>query len=461
MIFLWSDYFVYLLLAMMIIYIIKVRMNPFLLLQWKRLFSKPVNLFSAMILFCYIFIGVIDSIHWKETDIDNRMSTSGIISLLDKILSPLTATTERSYSVPFSIYGFSKESSTTREGKLIRGNPRLDHAGTHLTKPEDKEQDITHRLTYASFASLILWATLSVILLLFAAVRAQLPWEAFVGGIIRGQRTFPWRTFLLTMFFIVFSIVFVNTFMPYYHILGTNQVGEDVLYQSLKSIRTGLIIGTLTTIVTLPFAIFLGVMAGYFRGWIDDVIQYVYTTLSAIPGVLLIVAAVLVMQMVMDSHPNWFETTVQRADVRLLILCLILGITSWTSLCRLLRAEALKLSQMDYVQAAYGLGVSHFKILINHLIPNVMHIILITVALDFSGLVLAEAVLSYVGVGVDPTTYSWGMMINSARLELARVPVVWWSLAAAFVFMSLLVLTANIFSDAVRDMFDPHHKGML
>ena len=89
-----------------------------------------------------------------------------------------------------------------------------------------------------------------------------------------------------------------------------------------------------------------------------------------------------------------------------------------------------------------------------------MHIILITVVLDFSGLVLAEAVLSYVGVGVDPTTYSWGMMINSARMELARVPIVWWSLTAAFIFMFMLVLSANIISDAVRDMFDPHdYKG--
>jgi peptide/nickel transport system permease protein len=213
--------------------------------------------------------------------------------------------------------------------------------------------------------------------------------------------------------------------------------------------------------VTLPFAIFLGVLAGYFRGWVDDVIQYVYTTLSAIPGVLLIVAAVLAMQIIMDNHPDWFNTLEQRADIRLLLLCFILGITSWTSLCRLLRAETLKLNQMDYIQAAHGLGVSHVKIITKHLVPNMMHIILITVVLDFSGLVLSEAVLSYVGAGGDPTTYSWGMMINSARLELARVPVVWWSLAAAFVFMSILVLAANVFSDAVRDMFDPHHKGIL
>ncbi len=87
--------------------------------------------------------------------------------------------------------------------------------------------------------------------------------------------------------------------------------------------------------------------------------------------------------------------------------------------------------------------------------PNFMHIVLITVALDFSGLVLAEAVLSYINIGVDPTMESWGNMINSARLELAREPMVWWSLLAAFVFMFVLVLAANIFADAVRDAFDP------
>jgi peptide/nickel transport system permease protein len=141
--------------------------------------------------------------------------------------------------------------------------------------------------------------------------------------------------------------------------------------------------------------------------------------------------------------------------MRLLFLCLILGVTSWTGLCRLLRGEALKLREVEYVQAAVAFGVTPLRVMSRHLLPNVMHIVLISVVLDFSGLVLAEAVLSYVGVGVDPSTDSWGNMINGARLEMAREPVVWWSLAAAFVFMFALVLAANLFSDAVRDAFDP------
>jgi peptide/nickel transport system permease protein len=114
---------------------------------------------------------------------------------------------------------------------------------------------------------------------------------------------------------------------------------------------------------------------------------------------------------------------------------------------------------MEYIQAARALGVSHPLILLRHILPNVFHIVLISVVLDFSGLVLAEAVLSYVSIGVDPTTHSWGNMINSARLELAREPVVWWTLAAAFAFMFAFVLAANLFADVVRDAFDPRRNS--
>jgi peptide/nickel transport system permease protein len=209
-----------------------------------------------------------------------------------------------------------------------------------------------------------------------------------------------------------------------------------------------------TTLVTLPLALFLGVAAGYFRGWVDDAIQYIYTVLSSIPSVLLIAAAVLMMQVTIDTHPEWFDTTASRADLRLVFLCLILGVTSWTGLCRLLRGETLKLREMEYIQAAQSFGVSSMRILARHIMPNVMHIVLISVVMDFA-LVLAEAVLTYVGVGVDPSMISFGTMINGARLEMAREPMVWWALAAAFGFMLALVLAANLFADAVRDGFDP------
>jgi peptide/nickel transport system permease protein len=161
------------------------------------------------------------------------------------------------------------------------------------------------------------------------------------------------------------------------------------------------------------------------------------------------------LQVYISNHEADLASLEQRADLRLLFLCIILGITSWTGLCRLLRAETLKLREVDYVLAAQAFGVGNPGIMLRHLLPNVMHIVMISVVLDFSGLVLAEAVLSYINIGVDPSMYSWGNMINGARLEMAREPVVWWSLAAAFIFMFVLVLAANLFSDAVRDAFDP------
>ena len=145
----------------------------------------------------------------------------------------------------------------------------------------------------------------------------------------------------------------------------------------------------------------------------------------------------------------------EKADARFVALCFILGVTSWSTLCRLIRAETLKISQLGYVQAAHAFGLGNGKIIFRHILPNVLHIILITFVLEFSALVLAEAVLSYIGVGIDPSMASWGNMINGARAEMSRDPAVWWTLAGAFFFMVILVLSANLFSDLVRDAFDP------
>jgi peptide/nickel transport system permease protein len=272
------------------------------------------------------------------------------------------------------------------------------------------------------------------------------------------QTRLPWRTGYLTLILVVVFLAWLYHLSFFYHVFGTDKVGNDVLYESLKSIRTGVLIGVLTTLVMLPLSLILGISAGLFRGWVDDVIQYIYTTLNSIPGVLLIAAAVLVMQAIMSNNPEWFSSTEERADIRLLFLIFILGMTSWTGLCRLLRAETLKISQVDYVTASKAFGVSRFRIIGRHIMPNVMHIVLIAVVLDFSGLVLAEAVLSYVGVGVDPTMHSWGNMINQARLEMAREPMVWWSLFSAFFFMFILVLAANLFSDRVQTVLDPRNQ---
>jgi len=224
---------------------------------------------------------------------------------------------------------------------------------------------------------------------------------------------------------------------PRGHLLGTDKVGQDVFCATVKSVRTALIVGGLTTLIAVPFAIAFGVLAGFFGGWVDDVVQYLYSTLASVPWVLLVVAFMLVFGRGLPQ------------------LCVVMGLTGWVSLCRVLRGEAMKLREREYVQAALALGVSKFGVIRQHVVPNLMHLVLISVVLRFSGLVLAEAVLSYIGVGVGPDTYSWGTMIDQARSELGRDPVVWWSLAGAFVGMFVLVLTANLFGDALRDALDP------
>jgi ABC-type dipeptide/oligopeptide/nickel transport system permease component len=224
---------------------------------------------------------------------------------------------------------------------------------------------------------------------------------------------------------------------PGWHLLGTDKTGQDVFYMTLKSVRTGLVVGGLTTLIAVPFAIFFGVIAGFFGGWIDDAVQYLYSTLSSIPWILLVVCFMMVFG---QGLPQ---------------LCVVMGLTGWVGLCRVLRGETLKLREKEYVQAALALGVSRARVLARHVVPNVMHLVLINVVLRFSGLVLAEAVLSYIGVGVGPGTFSWGTMINQARGELGRDPVVWWNLAAAFLAMFALVLPANLFGDALRDALDP------
>jgi peptide/nickel transport system permease protein len=245
-----------------------------------------------------------------------------------------------------------------------------------------------------------------------------------------------------------------------YHVFGTDRTGNDVLYQALKSVRTAFVIGSLATLATLPIAVGLGLLAGYFRAWVDDLIQYVYTVLSSVPNVLLIAACALMVQAYIDRHGGLYETGAERADLRLALLCLILGLTGWSQLCRLVRAEALKLRELDFVSAAVAFGVPHRRILWRHLAPNVLHLVVITAVLDFSGMILYEAVLSFIGVGVDPSMNSFGGMINLARGEMSRDPVVWWPFASAFLFMVGFVLAANLFADAVQAALDPRARAL-
>jgi len=466
---LWTDALVFLLVAAILAMVWYVRRHEHLRAPWGKVARSRTGMCSAVVLSVFVVIGLLDSLHYRprmQGGVEGGAANyaAEVRSAFDALAGTLRTRTERTYSSPLAAHAFARESITRPDGTQAREFPRLRYGGAHLEDPARTLWGDVARKTLGGMAlALAVWTVLSMLLAALLSARRGCGIAETISDLVHARTGVPWRAMLLTAgaMFALAGPVFVLG--AHYHVLGTDKVGQDILYQSLKSIRTGLVIGTLTTLVMLPFAVILGLMAGYFKGWIDDVVQYVYTTLSSIPSVLLIAAAVLLTQVWMDNRPELFETVTERADVRLLFLCLILGITGWTGLCRLLRGEALKLREADYVQAARAFGVRDARIITRHLLPNVMHLVLIAAVMDFSGLVLAEAVLSYIGVGVDPSMISFGTMINNARLELAREPMVWWSLASAFVFMFVLVLAANLFSDAVRDAFDPRmpSKGVL
>lgn len=221
------------------------------------------------------------------------------------------------------------------------------------------------------------------------------------------------------------------------HVLGTDILGKDVLVQTLKACRTALVIGGLTSLIYIPLGTLLGIAAGYFRRKTDDLITWLYTTVYSIPEIILLVAIMMLFQK------------------SLITMSIALGVTSWVGLCRLIRGETMRQSERAYVTAARALGQSHWRIITRHLLPNVMHLVLINFVLGFSGIILSEAILSYLGVGSPVGTASWGTMIDGSRSELSRDPTIWWTLTAATSALFILVLALNLLGDSLRKAFDP------
>ncbi len=224
---------------------------------------------------------------------------------------------------------------------------------------------------------------------------------------------------------------------PGTHLLGTDLLGRDVVYRTLKGVRVALLIGGLTSLVVIPIALLFGVSAGYWGRRIDDAVFFAMTVLASVPSLLLLIALIMVLG----------RGTVQ--------VCVALGVTGWVHFCRIARGETLKLREADYVAAARALGVSDAAIIRRHILPNIAHLVIITFALSFTGLVLSETILSYLGIGLEG---SWGQMIDQARNELSRTPIIWWNLAGASVALFVLVLAVNMLADAMRDIIDPRTR---
>jgi len=395
---------------------------------WNKILQQETAVISACIFFFFLLISILDSIHYGVAG-----------TLLDHMFYPLNQVIEYSYSKPCSYQSFIPQ--------LINDELGLRQIYPHLSyvpaKFQDQSQIWRWMLNLISKVSLYFIAAIIVLRMCY-------------------KKTFfklyrPYRLSIYTIILMLWLMSILFLLSRQLHVFGTGQIGQDVFYQAVKSIRTGLFISSMTTLIILPFAISLGLSAGYFGGWIDDVVQFLYTVISSIPSVLLIGASLLSWQFFQEKYfSNWSVS--KQADIRIIMICLLLGLTHWASLCRYIRAEIFKLREMNYIKVARLLGSSSTFILRKHLLPNVMHMVIITVILDFSYYILAESVLTYIGIGVSPSTISWGNMINAARLELARIPTVWWPLLTAFCFMFTVVLVCNLLADAIRKALNPKEQ---
>ena len=459
---LWTDAVLWAMVAVLVWYGWRVKINPNLRANWVKVVRDPAALCAGIVLTLFALVTLLDSVHFRRALVPAAGAPTFYAtqteSLLDALLARQIEMRETDHSKPLAFMSLKKE-SFERGGKQVHDYARLRYGGSHLADPQTQwTGDLVTRASTGAGAGLLV-ALFAFSLAAFALRKNHGGVSSALRDIAADRTHLPIRAALATVAVICVVAGATIALMSHYHVFGTDQTGNDVLYQSLKSVRTAFVIGTLATVATLPFAVVLGVLAGYFKGWVDEAIQYLYTTLTSVPNVLLIAACVLMVQVFLDKHPEMFETGTERADLKIFLLCVILGLTGWATLCRLVRGETLKLRELDFVQAATAFGVSHARIMARHIAPNVMHLVLITTVLSFSDLILYEAVLTYVGVGVDPSMNSFGGMINLARSEMSRDPLVWWSFAAAFGFMVTLVLAANLFADGVRDAFDPRSRS--
>ncbi|MHC5036430.1 MAG: ABC transporter permease [Planctomycetota bacterium] len=218
------------------------------------------------------------------------------------------------------------------------------------------------------------------------------------------------------------------------HPFGTNVFGQSVLLRGLWGVRVALLVGVLSSLIAIPIGVVLGAIAGYFGGKVDEVVVWFYTTFASIPGLLLILAWALVLGKGMTS------------------VIAAIGFTNWVAMCRLIRGEVLKHRGREYVLAAKALGAGNLRAIFLHILPNVLHLVIINFSLMFVYAVKSEVILSFLGVGVvgEP---SWGVMIDEAKQELFQG--VWWQLGAATFFMFGIILAFNVFGDALRDALDP------
>jgi peptide/nickel transport system permease protein len=222
---------------------------------------------------------------------------------------------------------------------------------------------------------------------------------------------------------------------------GTDRQGRSILLRSIYAVKIALQIGIVVGVASVIFGTLLGAAAAYYGGWVDHVVQWLYSTLSSVPYLVLLSVLVFMFQG-------------SAMEQSLLPLYAAFGLTFWIGPCRVVRGEVLRIKQLDYVQAATALGQRRPLILLKHVIPNVSHVMLVQFSLLFISAIKAEVVLTFLGLGVKDEP-SWGIMISQAKQEV--VNGFFWQIGAATVVMFFLVLAFNIFTDALQDALDPKH----
>ena len=234
-------------------------------------------------------------------------------------------------------------------------------------------------------------------------------------------------------------------------ILGTDIFGRSILYKVLAGTKTAMTIALFVTAISIPVGMTLGALAGYYGGKLDALIAWIYTILSSIPNILLLVGISYAVRSSFGQDPT-AAATADTVDLGLVSMCIAMGVLGWVGLCRLIRAEVLKHKNMEYVLAVRLLGASDAQIIFRHILPNVFHLAIVSASLSMLGAIKFEVILTYLGVGVKGDG-SWGMMIQYATGELSNG--IWWPLLSVTVAMFLILYALNVVGDALRDALDP------